>query len=66
MLKLHRESLRQMMQQGRVTRSHKIEVFQMLKPIVCEGFDDHGDIKELDSKICSQQFVHLILYRVGT
>ena len=45
MLKLHRESLRQMMNQGRVDRSVKIRVLEMLKPLVC-GERFHGDIKE--------------------
>ena len=46
-LKLHRESLRQMMNQGRVNRSIKIQVLEMLKKIVCGGNADHGDIKDL-------------------
>ena len=51
MLKLHRESLRQMMQKGRVNRSHIMKVFYMLKPIVCDSFDDHGDIKDLGLQV---------------
>ena len=45
-LKLHRESLREMLQKGRVSHSVKIKVLEMLKPIVCDQYD-HGDIKEL-------------------
>ena len=44
-LKLHRESLRQMIQQGRVSHSIKIRVLGMIK----ETFDEcnhHGDVKE--------------------
>ena len=44
-LRLHRESLRQMMNRGRVDHSMKIQVLQMLKPIV--QAKNHGDIKEL-------------------
>ena len=44
-LKLHRESLRQMMQHGRVTHLHVVQVLEELKSIVCDSFDDHGDIK---------------------
>ena len=49
-LTLHRESLRQMMNRGRVNRPIKIQVLQMLEQI-CAGVSgiigDHGDIKEL-------------------
>ena len=46
-LRLHRESFRQMMQHsdGRVDHSIKLQVLQMLKPQVC-GDADHGDIKD--------------------
>ena len=50
-LKLHRESLRQMMKRGRVNRSHRIQVLEKLKPIVCDSFDDHGDIKDFGERI---------------
>ena len=44
-LPLHRESLRQMINQGRVNHSVKINVLRMLKKHVCgEGL--HGDIKD--------------------
>ena len=46
-LKLHRESLRQMMKQGRVSHSIKIKVLKMLRPHVCDDKAYHGDIKEL-------------------
>ena len=53
-LKLHRESLRQMMQQGRVNHSIKIQVLEMLKNVATQ-VTRHGDIKELlvfqDAKI---------------
>ena len=45
-LTLHRESLRQMMNQGRVNRSIKIQVLEMLKPQVCGSYANHGDIKD--------------------
>ena len=46
-LTLHRESLRQMMEQGRVNHSIKIQVLEMLRPQVCEDYGSrHGDIKE--------------------
>ena len=52
---LHRESLRQMMNQGRVGRSIKIRVLEMLKPQVCgtsrNYAGNHGDIKEFWSLI---------------
>ena len=44
-LPLHRESLRQMMQKGRLSHSIKIQVLQMLKLQVCDRAD-HGDIKD--------------------
>ena len=44
-MKLHRESLRQMMQKGRVNNSIKIKVLEMLKPQVL-GVSHHGDIKD--------------------
>ena len=43
---LHRESLRQMMDQGLVTHSIKIEVLEMLKRQITDSFYSHGDIKE--------------------
>ena len=43
-LKIHRESLRQMMQLGRVNHSIKIQVLEMLKDITTTI---HGDIKDL-------------------
>ena len=46
-LNLHRESLRQMINQGRVNHSIKIEVLRMLRPVVCSGECAHGDIKEI-------------------
>ena len=46
-LKLHRESLRQMMKQGRVSHSIKIKVLKMLRPHLCSNVAPHGDIKEL-------------------
>ena len=46
-LKLHRESLRQMMKQGRVSHSIKIKVLKMLRPQVCGYKACHGDIKDL-------------------
>ena len=39
------------MQKGRVNRSHIMKVFYMLKPIVCDSFDDHGDIKDLGLQV---------------
>lgn len=45
-LKLHRESLRQMMQQGRVTHSIKIQVLEIIK-YLSDYCSWHGDIKEL-------------------
>ena len=45
-LKLHRESFRQMMQQNRINRSIKIQVLQMLKANICDDTRDHGDIKD--------------------
>ena len=45
-LKLHRESLRQMMQQGRVDHSIKIQILQMAKTLLTETEGHHGDIKE--------------------
>ena len=45
-LPLHRESLRQMMQQGRVNHLVKIQVLEMLKSKVVSGSYDHGDIKD--------------------
>ena len=44
-LKLHRESLRQMMNQGRANHSIKIQVLESLKDQV-RGDAHHGDIKE--------------------
>ena len=45
-LPLHRESLRQMMQKGRVSHLIKVRVLEMLKPQVCGLFAYHGDIKD--------------------
>ena len=45
-MKLHRESLREMMNQGRVSHSIKVQVLKMLKPKVCRYTDGHGDIKD--------------------
>ena len=44
---LHRESLRQMTKQGRVNRSSKIKVLEMLRPFLCSSVAGHGDIKDL-------------------
>ena len=45
---LHRESLRQMMNQGRVTNSIKKQVLGMLKQHITSvrEYEQHGDIKD--------------------
>ena len=51
-LTLHRQSLRQMIKQGRVDHSIKIKVLEMLRSHLCSsGFPRHGDIK--DFMVCS-------------
>ena len=45
-LPLHRESLRQMMNQGLVNHSIKIQVMEMLKKQINESILPHGDIKD--------------------
>ena len=45
-LPLHRESLRQMMNQGLVTQSIKIQVMEMLKKQIVDNTYGHGDIKD--------------------
>ena len=45
-LYLHRESLRQMINQDRASHSHKIQVLNKLKPIVYQDVSAHGDLKE--------------------
>ena len=44
-LKLHRQSFRQMMQQGSVTHTIKIQVMEMLQQHIGR-LSRHGDIKE--------------------
>ena len=46
-LPLHRESLRQMMNRGRVSHLMEIQVLRMLKPKILDLNIGHGDIKEL-------------------
>ena len=45
-LPLRRGSLRQMMDDGLLTRRLKIEVLNTIKPIVCAKNYSHGDIKD--------------------
>ena len=46
-LPIHKESLRTMMQKTLVNIDAKMSVLNMLKPIVCEAFKFHGDIKDI-------------------
>ena len=50
-LPLHRESLRDMMNKGRVNTDVKISVLKMLKPVVTEDFYSHGDLKDIFESI---------------
>ena len=43
---LFRESLRQMMDLGRVDHSVKIHVLKKLKNVACHSHENHGDIKD--------------------
>ena len=45
-LRLHKESLRIMIEKGLVNKDVKIKVLEMLKPIVCNRDESHGDIKD--------------------
>ena len=45
-LKLHRESLRKMINQGRASHLIRLQVLRMLESQVCSGSICHGDIKD--------------------
>ena len=45
-LPLWKSSLRQMIQQGHNNRQINLEILELLKPMVCRGDVQHGDLKE--------------------